>query len=121
MSSNVAKASVLVEDLRARGFLVFSLPSGIVDKSSFFDAIRSCLPLDPPVVSNRSWDALSDSLWEGLSELAENRIAIVWPTEEVAAAEDMKIAMGVLDQVARLLADPVATVGKPKELVVVRI
>jgi hypothetical protein len=33
-------------------------------REAFFDTVRSALPMDPPLVSCRSWDALSDSLWE---------------------------------------------------------
>src|SRR5208282_6398864 len=49
------------------GYTTFMLPEkGIVDRVSFFEAVRTTLPLDPPLVGSRSWDALSDSLWEGL-------------------------------------------------------
>jgi hypothetical protein len=46
----------------------------------FFEAMKALLPLDPPLVGNRSWDALSDSLWSGLDQLAADNIAIVWPS-----------------------------------------
>ena len=36
-------------------------------RKAFFDAVRSAAPLDPPVTSELSWDALEDSLWEACS------------------------------------------------------
>src|SRR3974390_1849909 len=61
------------------GYTVFVLPDkGIADRTSFFEAVRTTFPLDPPIVSSRSWDALSDSLWEGLYMHPARRIAILW-------------------------------------------
>ncbi|MCB9613172.1 MAG: barstar family protein [Sandaracinus sp.] len=106
-------------ELSALGFALFVLPESGVDGATFFDAARSTLPLDPPVGS--SWDALSDSLWEGLHQHPSRRLAIVWKhTGEMAqqSPTDFALALDVLSQVAELLADSTATVGNPKELVV---
>jgi hypothetical protein len=86
---------------------------------AFFDAVRGSLPLDPPVVSSRSWDALSDSLWEGIYSLPENQVVILWEDGDqfkAAAPEDFEVASSILADLARQLADPAATVGKPKSL-----
>lgn len=105
------------------GYTTFVLPaSGIVDRASFFDAVRATLPLDPPVVGARSWDALSDSLWEGLYALPDQRIAILWPNARTmarTASSDFETALNVLTDVVSLLADPRATVGRPKEVAIV--
>jgi len=106
-------------ELEAVGFATFVLPVSGVDGCTFFEAIGSTLPLDPPVY--RSWDALSDSLWEGLYQHPSRRLAIVWQgTSEMARAwpTEFGLALDVLSQVAELLGDPTATVGNPKELVV---
>jgi len=105
------------------GYVTFVLPaSGVVDRASFFNAMRATLPLDPPVVGSHSWDALSDSLWEGLHALPDQRIAILWPNARTmarAASSDFEMALNVLTDVASLLADPRATAGKPKEVALV--
>lgn len=104
------------------GFTTFVLPAmGIVDRASFFDAVRATFPLDPPLVGCRSWDALSDSLWEGLYTHAARRIAILWQgTRAMAtsASSDFETALNVLADVASLLADPQATRGITKEVAV---
>lgn len=104
------------------GFTVFVLPTtGIVDRASFFDAVRATFPLDPPLTGSHSWDALSDSLWEGLYTQPARRIAIVWQgTRAMAnsATSDFETALDVLADVGSLLADPHATDGTPKELAI---
>jgi hypothetical protein len=105
------------------GYTTFVLPArGVVDQASFFDAVRATFPLDPPLVGFRSWDALSDSLWEGLYTHPARRLAILWPNTRAmasVASSDFEIALDVLAAVANSLADPRATRDKPKEVVVV--
>ncbi len=36
------------------------------------------MPLESELQTNRSWDALADSLWEGLRTLPARQVAIVW-------------------------------------------
>lgn len=104
------------------GYTTFVLPTeGIVDRASFFDAVRTTFPLDPPLLGSHSWDAMSDSLWEGLYTHEARRIAILWPNARVladSAPSDFEMALNVLTDVASLLADPRATVDKPKEVTV---
>ncbi|MET8884366.1 barstar family protein [Streptomyces rubiginosohelvolus] len=93
--------------------------AGRVDKESFFSAVRQSLPLDPPLESSRSWDALSDSLWEGLHAMGERKLTLVWVDAgvvEVGDEEDLKIALHVLRDLAESLSDIDATVGEPTEL-----
>jgi hypothetical protein len=94
----------LADLLRSSGWRVYVLPADIDARDSFFDAIRAQFPLDPPLTTNRSWDALSDSLFEGLSQLADNRIAIIWPRLP-AETDDMTIALSILDDVRHLLSN----------------
>src|SRR5690349_3655933 len=104
------------------GYTVFVLPEkGIVDGVSFMQAVRETLPLDPPIVSCRSWDALSDSLWEGLHTHSAQRIAILWLGTRLMARlapADFEIALDVFAHVAKLLADNRATLNQPKEVAV---
>jgi hypothetical protein len=103
------------------GIATFVLPiTGIVDKPSFFSAVQATLPLDPPFTGSRSWDGLSDSLWEGLYRHPGRRIAVVWQGGggmATSASHDFEIALEVMAHVARGLADPRATAGAPKEVV----
>jgi hypothetical protein len=72
-------------------------------------------------MSYRSWDALSDSLWEGLFTHPARRIAILWSNTTVmasSASSDFQIAVGVLADVANSLPDPRMTQGAPKKVVV---
>lgn len=88
-------------------------------RKAFFDAVRLTAPLDPPVVSERSWDALEDSLWEGLFQLPDRRILIAWLDASGYATEfpeDHAVAMSVLASVADLLAGELATTGRPKDV-----
>ena len=109
-------------DAELAGYTTFVLPeSGIVDRASFFDAVRATFPLDPPLMGSRSWDALSDCLWEGLYAHAARRIAILWPSTRVmanSASDDFEIALNVLADVANSLADPLVTRDNPKEVAV---
>lgn len=102
------------------GYTTFVLPAeGIVDRASFFDAVRATFPLDPPLVGSHSWDALSDSLWEGLSTHAARRIVILWPNTRAMAtraASDFGTALDVLADVANSLSDPQATRDDSKEV-----
>jgi hypothetical protein len=112
----------IVDELRNERWHVYVLPTDVVDKSSFFAAMRATMPLDPPVIGDR-WDALSDSLFEGLLSSEHHRIAIVWPCSTTMAKEaprkDFENARGVLGDVADDLSDLEATEGQPKTLAVV--
>jgi hypothetical protein len=102
---------------------VYVLPNaGVVDRASFFDAIRATLPLDPPIQSARSWDALSDSLWVGLDTLDADQVLIVWPNAAAmipASRMEYDQALTVLADVATSLADPKLTQGKPKQVSII--
>lgn len=113
------KAEGLLKELVSDGWTVFYLPNNILSKSDFFSGVIATLPLDPPLQSNRSWDALSDSLWEGLLGIDEKRIAIVWPNPSKMKAQepsDCVIAESVLKELTSTLDDPCITSGPTKRL-----
>lgn len=103
--------------------MLFVLPDvGIFDRAPFFAAEKSTFPQDPLIVGASSWDALSDSLWEGFYNLPSERIAVVWPNAieiEHRSPQDFAIAMDVLLQVSRLLVDPKATMGRTKSMTII--
>lgn len=109
-------------ELADRGNRVFLMPCGIKDERAFFEGIRKSLPLDPPVVGDHSWNALSDSLWNGLDGIDACGIAIIWPgSAEMARAqpEDFEVAKSILSDLTESLADAEATVGNVKQVVVI--
>ena len=92
----------------------------VVDCASFFDAVRASLPLNPPILSSDNWDALSDSIWNGLDELNTGRVLIVWSDSDHMkdSPEDFQMALYVLEDVIEGLASPEFTQGKPKDVTV---
>ena len=115
----------LRRELEKERWLVFELPEGITDKRAFFQAVKDTLPLNPPLDSDHRWDALSDSLWEGLGESDHDRIAIIWPGSTTMAKGrwwwpgPREIARELLAAVADDLAGLEADVDEPKTLMVV--
>ncbi|MGN6608630.1 MAG: barstar family protein [Jatrophihabitans sp.] len=88
-------------------------------RKAFFDAVRAAVLLDPPVQSERSWDALADSLWEGLYNLSATKLLIVWrdaATFYHLAPDEYEVAVEVLAWAAASLADPAHTAGEPKDV-----
>jgi hypothetical protein len=112
--------SDLRQGLEEDGWKVFVLPDGISDHESFVRAATALFPLNPPWRGN-SWDAFADCLWEGLYELPDQRIAILWPdtTLRIPHPTTYELALSVFDQVSEGLADAKATLGKTKDLAVV--
>lgn len=109
-------------ELADDGWKVFVLPNGLKNTQAFFQGIRSVLPLDPPVLGNDNWDALSDSLWGGLDSLDTKKIAIIWPSSvemEDTQPEDFEIATSILSGLTESLADVDATLGNVKQILVI--
>lgn len=93
---------------------------GACDKEAIFSAFRRDLPMDPPLHSSRSWEALSDSLFGGLFGLAAGpHVVIVWRDaawRESRNTGDLAEVMSILEQVAHILNDQHATRGNAKML-----
>jgi RNAse (barnase) inhibitor barstar len=99
---------------------VLSVPPP-ADRAAFFDAVRTTFPLDPPLIGSRSWDALADSLWEGLRTLDAAPVVIVWRDAEIMSElhpDDYTITVAVLEDITATLSDANATVGSPKTVTV---
>jgi hypothetical protein len=100
--------------------VVFEIMTGRTGgKKRFFGAVRRVLPLNPPLLRSASWDALSDSLFEGLRSLDSDRITILWRDArewEEVFLEELGIAIAVLDDVARSLGNEAYTAGPPKRV-----
>ena len=118
------EARGIAEECRRRGWLVIVLSEKIASKNQFFDTVRDNCPLDPPLQSNRSWDALADSLWSGLDEVDNERIVIFWPDSDrmVAAEPDAyAIATDIFEDLCASLADSNVTASRAKILLVFKI
>ena len=104
------------EELKEEGWRVLTLPTGVRSRHAFFEAIRAIVDLDPPIVTDASWDALSDSLWEGLTKRPEQRVAIVWIQDEAFcddSPDDCRTAEEVLSDLSTAAGDDQLTVGSP--------
>ncbi|WP_322075972.1 barstar family protein [Burkholderia cepacia] len=118
------EAKHIAEEYERSGWMVIYLPAEIATKDQLYDAIRSNCPLDPPLHSNRSWDALADSLWSGLKEADNERIVIFWPGSDrmVAAEPDAyAIATDIFEDLCVSLADSNVTASGSKILLVFKI
>jgi hypothetical protein len=117
-SIDSARVGEILQEATGQGALVYFLSTpGLADMSSFFDAIKGTFPLDPPIFGQHSWEALSDSLWEGIYALDVKTVVAIWSDAYEMlknAPDDYEIALSVLGQVAELLADPRVTAGRPK-------
>lgn len=104
---------------------IFRLPAGMASSDDFFNAVRCLVPLDPKISRDGSWDALEDSLWEGLhSRVTETKIAILWPSASLmreSAPTDFMIASEILRELTVTLSDEQFTAGRPKQLLVLQV
>ncbi|MFB7982766.1 hypothetical protein [Streptomyces vinaceus] len=110
-----AEAGPLLSAWGESGVRVFEVETGgATEKTAIIQAFAKVVPTDPPT-SGRSWDGFSDSLWEGLFQLGETRVAIAlrgecWVNQPCG---DVQTALDVLQGVVTLLEDEKATGGRP--------
>lgn len=109
--------------LQAHGFRIFKLDGArTVSAESFFLAVKESLPLSPDLSGRVNWDALVDSLFEGLSEQQEQKFSIVWSDVDAMLSRnvsDFFWAVHSLYQVALDLNSPRSGLKKTVELTVV--
>jgi hypothetical protein len=114
-----SEAERLTSEAVAQGAIVYKIRGDeVVDRASFFEAVRKNLPLSPPIVSDYSWDALSDSIWSGLDELETSRILVVWSNSDRLKVSPINydIALDVFRDITESIASEELTVGRPKEV-----
>lgn len=108
------------EDWTGSGVRVFEVNTGrATDRTAIMHAFAQTVPLEPPT-AGRSWDAFSDSFWQGLYELDEERVVILLRGEHWVNQPqgEVQTALDVLQDVATLLKEEKATVGRPTTLCV---
>ena len=109
-----------VKNASLHGSKIIRLPNNISDKASFVDGLKGSAPLDPPVTTP-NWDALEDSLWEGLHSVTEESVVIVWPNADLMKATspaDFAIAIEIFESLTRTLNSDAITLNAPKRLCV---
>ncbi|MFJ4867593.1 hypothetical protein [Streptomyces sp. NPDC088757] len=111
----------LLAEAARRGVPLFTLSTGgRTGKEAFFRAVREALPLDPPLSASRYvWDALGDSLWSGLHDLDAPHAVLLRPDAGRPAEGvdgDHAIALDILRDLPKSLADPRYAGGRPTEL-----
>lgn len=115
-------ADLAAAEAEAAGARVFELvTTDASDRADFFDAVRAALPLDPPLTQSTNWNALADSLWNGIDSLDDQTIVITWRGAadlRVRSPRDFAMAMAVLGDVASSLGSWEHTNGEPKEVCV---
>lgn len=94
---------------------VYILVSGdSPSEETFFAAVAQQLPLDPPLGPGRKWDALADSLFEGLVDAGNDHVVIHWNDATAmrsSAPQVFELACDVFGDVAAQLGDRATTAG----------
>lgn len=117
-----AQVTELLDQLDPSDSSVFMLSGNIDSVQALFASIWESIPLDPPLLSDRSWDALSDSLWEGLRQLNCGKVVVLWPNSErlaMSSPEAYEVAIDILSDIPLTPFDAVTTSGVPKHVVFV--
>ena len=95
---NISALIDLRSTLQRESYELLEIDDGnIEDADSFFQAIRDTLPLDPPLSGVVNWDAFCDSVWGGLYELGEPRVAIMWTRVERMFAHGLPDLLAVVN------------------------
>ncbi len=113
---------MLRASLQKKGFNIFELDGdNVKDAKSFFKKIVNVFPQDPPLSGKCNWDAFTDSLWGGLDELAQERVAFIWTKVEEMfeyGIPDLFIALDCLKELASSVSNPGYGISKPVQLLI---
>jgi hypothetical protein len=89
---------LMVDTLQKQNFTILTMNGqDIYDESSFFTIVEDALPLDPPLNGMVNWDAFADSLWEGVLNLNQKQVAIIWTDVEKVLNEGLKCLLKAMD------------------------
>jgi hypothetical protein len=95
------------ESLLQDDFEIFELNSvGIVAIEEFYGALIRTLPIGIPLSGKVHWDAFLDSAWEGITERANRKTALIWLGSESileAKLSDFATIINVFYQLAEAL------------------
>ena len=116
------EAKKIISECESLHWKTYKLPSNLSSKNDFFDGVRLTLPLDPPLASNRSWDALDDSLWSGLDSLLEENILIIWPcanSMRLHGERDFEIVKEIFSGLTKTISNDEITNESKKNLIII--
>jgi len=117
-----SEAEKVISECELQHWKIFKLPGNLSSKSEFFDGVRLTLPLDPPLASNRSWDALDDSLWSGLDSLLDENILIIWPyvnNMRLNWVRDFEIIREIFSDLTKTISNDEFNNGSNKNIIIV--
>ena len=115
-----ADMSTIIREAHTQRISTYTL-TNVTNRDSFFNAVRTTLPLDPGLSTNRSWDALIDSLSCGLLLNRARDFLIAWPHEEMwdqDALDDCDTARQVLEDIVAHVSRYPHRSGQTKRLTV---
>jgi len=107
--------------LEEANFVTFELPLNLDSGEAFWEATRNVLPFDPSLGTFVVWDGFADSLFGGLDELRDPRVAIIWDHVEQIVTEhleDFVQIVSTLEQVALQVSTPTSGIDVPVQLVI---
>jgi hypothetical protein len=125
------EAHALAAEAQHLGWPVFRI-DGPATERELLHAVRSTFPLNPPIESESEihWDALDDSMWEGLCDLGADDVLIWWQEagrlapgrdallRPTRSRETYSTLMDVLTGLALSLGDPKYTVDDPTRVTI---
>ncbi|KPI31938.1 hypothetical protein OV450_7013 [Actinobacteria bacterium OV450] len=118
--ARAAEVEPLLSAWAGSGVRVFEVDTGdAVEQAEIILSLARVLPTEP-LACGQSWDAFEDSLWEGIFQLKEPRVAIAlrgkhWTNQPHGAVQ---IMLDILQYVVEALGDEKATAGRPTKLCV---
>ena len=117
---NQSQLDKVMATLAELGYRIFTLDGkNIHDKLSYLAQAAQDLPQPPDLVSRNNWDAFNDSLWFGLHELLDNRVAFVWTDAQDMMHGDQKdflIAVDILEELSGNVAHTEHRFSHPMDL-----
>lgn len=89
------------------GFTIIEIDNEIAPSLPiFYKELISILPIGIPLSGSVHWDAFLDSVWEGITEQENKKIALIWNNAQVMLNEkliDFLMVIDVLTQLSRTL------------------
>lgn len=85
------------EYFEEKGYSVLNINDREINSiQSFFKYISNYLPLDPPISGQIHFDALEDSLFDGLVSLNSSNIVIIWENADTMFNNDINSMIKVI-------------------------
>lgn len=113
---------ILITSLKKKGYHILKMDGeNVKDAKSFFKEIVNVFPQDPPLSGQCNWDAFTDSLWGGLDEIAQERVAFIWTKVEEMfeyGIPDLFTALDCFKELASSVSNLEYGISKPVKLLI---